>query len=208
MLVVLMVLMMTTATATFAIHSTTVEMRSAGYGRQALQTEYVAQGAVFAGMAQIDAITPRAAYEQHRATTVDADTPYVPGSESFDRGTNVLRFRQEDFATAAGVNAAPLETNPSATPSLGDRSIYSPDFLIDGTDVYTFTASSASGPATEQSGHNPMRYFRINLTSRATLSINTDTVDRDTRLSGDDRDFHETISFSRAQIVAGPVGGL
>ncbi len=203
MLVVLMVLMMTTATATFAIHSTTMEMRSAGYGRQALQTEYVAEGAAYASMAYIDGITPRAAYEQHRATRVAASTPYVPGAESFDRETNVLRFRQSDFATAAGVIGAPLEMDASATPSLGDRSIYTPDFLIDGTDVYTFTASSSSGPATEQSGHNPMAYFRINMTARATLGVASDT-----RLSGDDRDFHETVSHARAQVVAGPVGGL
>lgn len=203
MLIVLMVLMMTTATATFAIHSTTMEMRSAGYGRQALQTEYVAEGAAYAGMAQIDAITPRAAYEQHRATRVPASTPYVPGARSFDRETNVLRFGRTDFATASGVVGAPLEMDPAATPSLGDRNVYTPDFLIDGTDVYTFTASSVSGPATEQSGHNPMSYFRINLTARATLGVAGDT-----QLSGDSRHLHETVSHARAQIVAGPVGGL
>ena len=198
MLIVLMVLMMTTATATFAIHSTTMEMRSAGYGRVSMQTGYVSEGAVYAGISYVDAIGPQATFIQYSRTTVTPDTPYVPGALSFDRPTNLLRIRQADFSSAAGTYGPPLETTTS--PSLGTRNIYTADFLADGTDVHAYRPREAGR---EQSGNDPMGYIRINMTSRATMGVAGDSA-----ISGDDLDRHDTIAHARAMAVVGPFGGV
>lgn len=47
MLIVMLVLLMATAAAVFAVHATTYELSAAGNSRQALQTEYVAETGSF-----------------------------------------------------------------------------------------------------------------------------------------------------------------
>ena len=54
MLGVMLVVLMVTATAMFAVYSTTYELRSAGTFRQAMQTQYIAEGGISTGMALVD----------------------------------------------------------------------------------------------------------------------------------------------------------
>lgn len=196
MLVVLMVLMMTTATATFAIHATTVEMRSAGYARSSMQTSYVAEGGAYAALGYVDAIGARAAFTQYSRTRVTALTSVAPNSASLNRETNVLRIEMTDFTGGYDVSSPPLELDATRTPSLGPRNNIVPNFTVDGTDMYRNQRQQAGR---DQSGRNPMTYARINFTSRgrtAPVSDNTRT--------GDPRSYHESAVNARAMAEMGP----
>lgn len=199
MLMVLMVLMMSTATATFAIHSTMMELRSAGYGRQAMQTSYVAEGAAYAGLAYMDAIGPQASFIQYSRTTVPAGTEFVPGSPTTQAASNILRIQMEDFATAAGVSSPPVELEVSRTPSLGPRTLQQPSFIVDGTDLYR-TYRQVAGR--DQTGRDPMTYARLNLTARGTLSVPSDPDPAE-----GERAYHETVVSARAMAEMGPFAG-
>ncbi|MCB9630173.1 MAG: hypothetical protein H6725_22585 [Sandaracinaceae bacterium] len=53
MLVVLLVLMMVTATAMFAMHTSSLELRAAGHSRRAMQAEYVSEGTATTAVATV-----------------------------------------------------------------------------------------------------------------------------------------------------------
>ena len=201
MLIVLMVLLMTSATASFAIHSTTIEMRSAGYSRQAMQASYVAEGGAYAALGYVDAMGAQAAFIQYTRTRVNMSTPYVPGSTTVDRDTNLLRITMQDFTSGPGVEEPPLETEVTASPSLGARTVYQPSFLVDGTDLYRSYRQVAGR---DQTGNDPMSYVRLNMTARGRIGLAPDT---DYVAPGDERDYHETIINARAMAEMGPFAG-
>lgn len=196
MLVVLMVLIMTTATATFAIHATTVEMRSAGYSRTAMQTAYVAEGGAYAALDYVDAIGARAAFTQYSRTRVTASTPIAPNQPTLNRETNLLRIEMTDFDGGYDVNAPPVERDVTRTPSLGPRTNLVPTFTVDGTDLYRNTRQQAGR---DQGGRNPLMYARINFTSRGRTAPATDIT-----RAGDPRAFHESNVNARVMAEIGP----
>lgn len=199
MLIVLIVLLMTTATATFAVHSTVTEIRSAGYSRQAMQTAYVAEGGAYAALAYVDTMGAQATFIQYTRTRVPATTAYAPGSPVVDREMNLLRIRMEDFEVAPGVNSPPLETETAMTPSLGLHNAYAASFTVDGTDLYR-TYRQVAGR--DQSGRNPMTYVRLNMTARGRMAPPSDY-----RAMDDPRDYHETAVHARAMAEMGPFAG-
>jgi len=196
MLVVLMVLLMTTATATFAIHATTMEMRSAGYSRTAMQTQYVAEGGAYAALGYVDAIGASAAFTQYSRTRVSALTSLAPSHATLNRETNVLRIEMTDFDGGFDVAAPPIERDVVRTPSLGPRQNMIPNFTVDGTDLYRNQRQQAGR---DQAGRNPLAYARINFTSRGRTAPATDFT-----RTGDPRSFHESASNARAMAEMGP----
>lgn len=196
MLVVLMVLIMTTATATFAIHATTVEMRSAGYSRTAMQTAYVAEGGAYAALDYVDAVGASAAFTQYSRTRVTALTALAPNQPTLNRETNVLRIEMTDFDSGYDVNSPPVERDPTRTPSLGPHNVLVPNFTVDGTDLYRNPRQQAGR---EHGGRNPLMYARINFTSRGRTAPATDITQ-----AGDPRSFHESNVSARAMAEIGP----
>lgn len=202
MLIVLMVLLMTTATATFAIHSTTVEIRSAGYSRQAMQTAYVAEGGLYASLAQVDVMGGQAAVETYNRTVIPSGVARLPGESAIDRESHSLTIAMEDFAASAGgvrANSPPLELDMVRTPSLGPRGAYVPNFVVDGRDMYRTTIPRAGQ---EMSGRSAMHHVVFNMTSRGTMA-----PPGDYRADTDPRDYHETVVNARAMAVVGPIPG-
>jgi hypothetical protein len=196
MLVVLLVLTMTTATATFAIHATSVEIRAAGFARQAQQAEHIAEGGALAGIAYVDMLKANGSLVALLRTDVAANTPSSPGEATVSRETNLIRVQLDDFtSTTPGVNGPPIETDLERTPSLGPRTAYVPSFMVDGTDVYTVFRDQAG----EDLSGRGTRFYRMSLTSRGTLAPASDY-----RASGDDRDYHESAQRARAYVEVGP----
>lgn len=195
MLIVLLVLLMTTATATFAMHATTVEIRAAGFQRQAQQTEHIAEGGAYAAVAYVDVLKANGSLLQYLRTDVAANQSSAPGEASVARETNLLRIEMEDFAVSSGVTGVPLETDPARTPSLGPRSAYAPSFTVDGTDLYTVFRDTSG----EDLSGRGTRFYRMAMTSRGTLAPPSDY-----RSAGDPRGYHESAMRSRAFVEVGP----
>lgn len=196
MLIVLMVLIMTTATATFAIHATTVEIRGAGHSRQAMQTGYIAEGGAYASLAYIDAIGAHGAYTQYMRTRVPAGRAIAPTWPILDRETNLLRIEMTDFNAGFQVTSPPIETDAARVPSLGPRNYTVPTFTVDGTDVFRHFPEQAGR---DQSGRNPMMYARINLTSRGSMAPPIDIT-----RTGDPRSYNQSSINARAIAEMGP----
>lgn len=196
MLIVLMVLIMATATATFAVHATTMEIRGAGHSRQAMQTSYVAEGGAYASLAYIDAVGARGAYTQYMRTRVAAGTSLAPNWPAIDRETNLLRIEMTDYAAGYDVVAPPIETALARGPSLGARNYAVPTFTVDGTDVYRHFPQQAGR---DLSGRNPMMYARLNMTSRGSMAPPIDVT-----RAGDPRSYNQTSVNARAIAEMGP----
>lgn len=202
MLVVLMVLIMTTATATFAIHSTSMEIRSAGHTRQALQAEHLAEGGIHAAASYIELLQPSGSLVQTLRTEVAADVASTPTEATIGHETNLLRIEMADFERFAGTHAPPIETELARTPSLGPHNAYIPDFRVDGTDPHLITRAV---PGRDLSGGGA-RYYRVTLTSRSQLAPPGDLMD----MSNDDRrSYNEVAMRARAIADVGPfwIGG-
>lgn len=193
MLVVLLVLLMTTATATFAIHSTSTEIRAAGHARQAAQAEYIAQGGAYAAISYLDVVNPMAVVAQHLATPVRPDDVLMPEDVAVGLQTNVLRIPMQDFLGMA--HAPPLETEAVHTPSLGPRNAYQPDFLVTGTDLHQVAREEAGRDLTGRGAN----YYRVTLTSRGQMLPRSDFHE-----AGDPRSYNEVAMRARAMTEAGP----
>lgn len=191
MLIVLMVLLMTTATATFAIHSTSVEIRAAGHMRQAVQTEHLAEGAAYAGVSYLDRLGASGSIVQYLRTQVGRDVASSPSEATIDRETNLLRIRMQDFSGAPGVAGPPLET---AT-SFGPYNSHVPDFFVDGTDLYQISRDVAGTDLTGRGAH----FYRVTLTSLGQMAPPSDY-----RAADDTRSFNEVASRARAVTEVGP----
>ena len=197
MLMVLMVLLMTTATATFAIHSTSMELRSAGYLRQSMQTAYVAEGGLYAGVAHIDHIGGDGMWQMYRRNQVDGATVYGPNAVVGGIQRGLYRVTSTEIAQLSASPA--VELDPTRVPSLGPHMAYAPSFTVDGTDII--------GTLDEISGHDysrpsALRYVRGTFTSRGVMAIPGDVT-----TTGDARSFHETAVNARVVALVGPVNG-
>lgn len=191
MLVVLLVLLMTTATATFAIHSTSIEIRAAGHTRQAGQAEHLAEGAAYAGVSYLDRLGAAGSIVQFLRTRVGRDVASSPSEATIDRETNLLRIRMQDFNTAPGVTGLPLES----ASSFGPHNSHVPDFFVDGTDLYQISRDVAG---TDLTGRGA-RFYRVTLTSLGQMA-----PPGDYRAADDTRSYNEVASRARAVTEVGP----
>lgn len=195
MLLVLMILLMSTATATFAIQSTTTEMRSAGHSRQALQTQYIAETGVGASTAKIDEYSPSAFVRVLQS----APAPDVSAYEPPLVNTQGYRVMLQDFpSTDPNVdNLNPGDPLPDgaavqvgADGSLGPV-VHQPDFVVDMNDVRNVPCLT---PGQRAGGGNSLSCMKMTLTSRAETQVpgNVDAMNG--------------ASNARAWIMVGPIG--
>ena len=219
MLIVMLMLLSGTATAMFAIHATTSEIRSSGYARQALQAEYVADAALTTAMANVDFHGPAAMVSALQLT--EGNTTDMPGSEpDILVGRRNYRIYMADYCvdTASGsacsqsqqVTQAEDQDNlqgPLPRNSVGgERQPFRPDFAVDVNDDYVFTAVLAGNRS--DSGSR-LRYLAATYTARGRMVVDIDYdvgTDDDSQTSTDPRSFHEAASDARAYGVSGPFG--
>jgi hypothetical protein len=202
MLVVMMVLLMTTATATVAIHTTTMEIRSAGQVRQAVQAEYLAESGSYGALGYMDMVGAHGVLVQYSQTSVAGGTAAAPTETTMDRATNLLRIQMSDLTpgVAGNVTSPVVENRTGRVPSVGPRNAYQPNFVVDGTDLYQISRDEAGRDLTGRGA----QYFRMTLTSRATMAPPSDY-----RATGDVRDYNEIASRARTLTEVGPywIGG-
>jgi len=195
MLVTMLVLLMSTATAVFAVHATQYEIRSAGAGRQALQTQYVGETGGVAAIQWLDQYGPRALEAVMQSTVLPPVfmTPFfepelAPGKQDY-------RLYLTDF-TATSTSNWPIETDSTRGPSLG-RTVLTPSFIVDFNDNYKYTATL---PGQRADGYGALHFLGVTATSHGRTEVAADYQNTayDTRL------YHEGASDARAFLVAGP----
>lgn len=198
MLIVLMVLLMTTATATLAIHSTSTEIRAAGHARQAVQAEYLAQGGAYAAVSYVDALKAQGSLTQYLQTDVDDTDRLGPSEVTVMQDSNALRIAMDDFNGFMGVVSPPVETEAARTPSLGPHNAYEADFLVSGSDLYQIAREEAGRDLTGRGAS----YYRVSLTSRGTMAPESDY--QDAADAENERTYNEVAMRARAITEVGP----
>jgi hypothetical protein len=208
MLVVMLVVLMVTATGMFAVYSTTYELRSAGTFRQAMQTQYIAEGGVSTGMALIDTMGAGSIDQAMQRIPVAAGRQFTPEEPAYLQSTPHFRVYMTDFTTLPSVVSQPIEANVAATggTSLGTTLAYVPDFVIDIDDSYRPGRAIAGMSVT---GDSPVSYRIWTLTSRGRtrppLSEETFSPGEAALATQLRRGSHETAMNARAVVLSGPM---
>lgn len=205
MLIVMLVLLMATGAAMFAVHATTFELGGAGNARQALQTKYVAETGVVQAIAFVDKITPRGLMVAMRNTTLPVAFMAPFNEPELAPGKQAYRLYFRDVTIMGGTNW-PMETDPTRGPSLG-RTVFTPDYVVDINDTYTFTGAI---PGARVDGGGSLRFMGATYTShgltRISSSLGIPGVGDYLNSSYDTRRYHEGASDARAQSISGPFG--
>jgi hypothetical protein len=202
LLVVMLVLLMVTATATFAIHSTASEVRAAGHSRIAMQTDYVAEAALIAAMDWVDRSSPRLLVElmdRYESTRTQIDmAPFEPplyvgtGDATTPNREFAYRLYENDLTpVAVGGGANP---DPIADTSFGLRNAYTPLVLVDVYDVHVYTGVTAGYVASGGSGG--FRFLRATYTARGRARLSSGTAAA--------QNLHEAAADARAIGISGP----
>ena len=211
MLVVMLVVLMVTATGMFAVYSTTYELRSAGTFRTAMQTEYLAEGGISTAMAFVDVMGAGSVDIAMQRVPAPAFRQFAIEEPAYAQSTPHFRVYMSDFATAQGVVARPIEWDPMAAggSSLGSQLAYGPNVIIDWDDAYRPGIAIAGMSVT---GDSPVSYRVWTITSRGRTAPlgGIDNFSPAAQLlnagaSPIGRGDHETAMNARAVVLSGPL---
>jgi hypothetical protein len=207
MLAVLLLIMMSTLTGMVAMHSSTFELRTVGTERRALQTHDLAEGALGATLAMVDAMGPVALRIGLSRSTTNVIDRLAPEEPQFTSGRSNYRVALTDFPALAGVEAPVIETSATTGESLGPTLGVEPDFVVDINDDYIVT-TPITGHRSD--GYGVLRFMMATYTSRGrTRPVGTAVGGP----AGDGNavgfgsgagSIHETAANSRAYALSGP----
>lgn len=206
MLAVLLLILMSTLTGMVAIHSSTFELRTVGTERRALQTHYIAEGALGATLGMVDTMGPAALRVGLSRNTLPAGTRLAPEEPELANGATNYRIYLADFPSLAGVVGPVVETNAMTGASLGPMLGVEPDFAVDINDDY-IVASPIAGHRAD--GYGVLRFMMATYTSRGRTrplgmgATGAEDVDGDSDLDWR-HGVHETAANSRAYALSGP----
>jgi hypothetical protein len=202
MLVVMLVVLIVTATAMFAVHSTMFELRAAGSQRQAMQTQYVAEGSLTAGLAMIDVLGAGNIDLAMQRAPIDAGRQFTPEEPAYGQSTPHYRAYMADFLTMPGVIAPPVETAGYGG-SFGTTLGYTPDFIIDINDSYD---PGRPIPGMSAAGDSVVAYRMWTITARGRTRPATDYfAPGEPSTSYLRRGTHEAAMNARALVISGPI---
>lgn len=184
MMIVLLIVLMATTLAATSLQSTQFELRSSGYNRAALQTQYVSEAAAMTSLAWIDATALDRSFMQHVNQWAEAGLtpsmaqfgePEIPTMNPASASRMQWEFQQK----LTDVVVPPL-TYPGYTKdafedkygTLGPRSTYiagaqmednviSANYVVDLYDCRRLSNTAASGYQVNQGGSGTMQYFQM-----------------------------------------------
>jgi hypothetical protein len=198
MIVVMLILLTSTALAVFAVHATTFEMQASGHARQGMQSQYVAETGLNAGLAMIDRMGPQALlYSMERNQQESSRSgrelePYEPDLAADKTGYRMYLQDLTSFGTGAPVDME----------SIGTRQAYEPTFMIDINDHYTYVGALEGN---RSDGYGRLQFLHATYTARGRMQLSAgDTTS--TAGAIEDRQYHEAATDGRAHGVSGPFG--
>jgi hypothetical protein len=208
--IVLLIIMVGTASAVFSANTVSHEVRGSGFARQQMQTRYAARAGLIGALEWFDIFGP---------STV-RDLMLTPGSTEgleFPACTDVIgcypepplannrrvyRLYPEHFDALIDPDPAAglLENAPiDADSSFGANNAHAPIVVID---VYDEHVVSKLAPGAAAQGGTKFKYMRTTLTARGRAQLKAVTETPHAEDLG--RQGHETGADMRAYIVSGP----
>ena len=197
MLITMMVLLMSTAVASFAIHAATTDIKATGNTVRASETQQVAETALNSALALIDQLGPQTILS---AMDRSDPVPMAPYEPTLAPGKRAYRIQGSDFNTVAGIAGKPLDAR--VTSGQNALRAFQPQFMVDITDDHVYTGTIAGE---RSDGHSRFTFLYATYTARGRTEIPTDvSANGDYRVSGDPRGFNESASDARAYGISGP----
>ncbi len=207
MIVVMLVLLAATASAVFAVHTTSYELRASGFQRQSMQSKYGAEAALSSVFGYVNATDPRL-LESLPVTGQCGAEPSLP--------TGQTGHLFELFMVENQEGAPPIDRESIG----GTRQVYTPDFFVcaydDHLDPTPQAGSSATGGSVAQKRHRVTftAYSKLNLDLAGNDTSNGDvasTVGEDEEEYADtasdtnwQRNYHEVVNVARAHALTEP----
>ncbi|MEM7139275.1 MAG: pilus assembly PilX N-terminal domain-containing protein [Myxococcota bacterium] len=207
--VVLMIVMVGTASAVFSATAVSHEVRGTGFARRQMQTRYAAKAGLVAAMDWFDIFGPNTVRDilidrsQAESVTFDCsgtnDTCYPEVPMAGNR--RAYRLYKEHFtALQEAGNAGLLINDPyDQASSYGANTAVEPFITVD---VYDERIINKLAPGAAAQGGSKFKYMRTTLTARARATVAGGDATPDTDDMGRQR--NDTGASYRAYIVSGP----
>jgi hypothetical protein len=217
MLIVTLVLLVVSASATLAIYSTQFEVRASGHQRQAMQTALVAEAGLVAGTTTIEMLGGARVlrWRMERA-------PRAPGLRlsAEDPQLGAMNNETERFLSTELVpGLAPNVRIPTMEADAFGLSAFEPRYIVDVNDGYnvlpTFVGQAA-GTRVDGNGTVQLQFYVATVTSRGRLVRNglldanggyaagVFTAPEAARAQHLRRDIFETAATARSVTISGP----
>ncbi len=224
MLVVMMVLLVVTASATLAVYSSQFEIRAAGHQRQAMQTAQIAESGLTAVTTTIEMRGGARVLEYQMN---QAPTPVGTRLAPEEPPLGAMNSRNVRFVSSQFVFGTPgLPLQATAAESRGFAPFedprlmaFEPRFVVDVNDAYNISPTfvgTAAGTRVDGNGAVQLRYLVTTVTSRGRMARNGMLDARGGYATGVftgaeaarpdhlRRDIFETSVTARAVTVSGP----
>jgi len=214
--VVMMIVMVGTASALFSATTVSHEVRGTGFARQQLQTRYAARSAMIGALEWFDIFGPEVVRDivQTRGDT-DAklfvcvgDGVTTPKScypePPLAGNRRAYRLYEEHFAALIEPDDSGHFINPpvDADAVFGGGSAHTPAFVID---LYDEHIVNRLPPGAAAQGGTKFKYMRTTMTARGRAQVGDGTVDAAEAEAGEGgRQWNETGADIRAYIISGP----
>ena len=215
--VVLMVIMVGTASAVFSATTVSHEVRGSGFARQQMQTRYAARAGIIAALEWFDIFGPEVVRDilVTNPTTEGVSYQCPPGQGCYPEpplanGRVAYRLYPEHYqalgssdggSTPGLMKDRPIDDDPSTTTnySFGPSSAFRPVVV---TDIYDEHVINKLAPGAAAQGGTKFKYMRTTLTARGRAQL------RDTTDLANPNDFqrerNESAADMRAYIISGP----
>ena len=213
--VVLMIIMVGTASAVFSASTVSHEVRGTGFARQQLQTRFVARAGLIGALEWFDIFGPSTVRDIMitRTATDTVQFNCQPGGSCYPEpelanNRRAYRLYPEHFTALqerddglGGTEPGLLENKPyEAYSSFGETSAYTPLVV---TDIYDEHIVSKLAPGAAAQGGTKFKYMRTTLTARGRAQLASGDV-KETDPNDHNRERHEAAADMRAYIVSGP----
>jgi hypothetical protein len=211
--VVLMIVMVGTASAVFSATAVSHEVRGAGFARQQLQTRYAARAGLIGALEWFDIFGPETV-RNIMITRPTTDTVVFPPCSTsgcypeppLANNRRLYRLYPEHYEAlqerddgSGGTDPGLLEGVPYENDSsFGPSSAYQPLVV---TDIYDEHIVNKLSPGAAAQGGSKFKYMRTTLTARGRAQLTTGDVSD----AGDhNRERNEAAADMRAYIISGP----
>ncbi len=213
--VVLMIIMVGTASAVFSASTVSHEVRGSGFARQELQTRYTARAGLIGALEWFDIFGPETVRDiMLTRTTTDTVQFACAGGSCYPEpplanNRRAYRLYPEHFTALqerddgmGGTDPGLLEGLPfEADSSFGATSAYTPLVV---TDLYDEHIVNKLTPGAAAQGGTKFKYMRTTLTARGRAQVGIAADAKDADPSEHNRERNEAARDMRAYVISGP----
>jgi hypothetical protein len=207
--VVLMIVMVGTASAVFSANTVAHEVRGTGFARQQMQTRYAAKAGLVAAMDWYDIFGPETVRNLMLApgSTQGVTFSCASGGTCYPEipmanGRRAYRLYPEHFSKLTAASGGPgflVNVPYEQASSFGAQTALTPIVTID---IYDEHILSKLAPGAAAQGGSKFKYMRTTLTARARARVSAGDVALEA--ADQARERNETGADFRAYVISGP----